>query len=276
MLNDNAWAVPEIPLWQKSPMAISHLTSPLLERAGFRHAFFTRHGGVSDGAFRSLNFAVNQGDSPENVRENLERAGTVLGVPGHRIFFLSQVHGTVVHEAREEDEVEAFSKREGDIVLSQGPRRAAAIRTADCLPILLACRETGWVAACHSGWQGCERGAAIAAVHALRERGAKDLIAAIGPHISAKAFEVGQDVGLRLEVASPDSNILERHEGRIFVNLQKMVEGQLRQQGLSASLIDVVEGCTLGDSERFFSYRRDKNPSGRMLSAIVGRLGTGS
>lgn len=252
-------------------MTAPHLTSQLLEEAGFRHAFFTRQGGVSEGVFSSLNFAVNHGDSPENVRINLERAAQVLGVAQNRIFFLSQVHGTTVHEPGQADDPEAFGKMEGDVVLSHGGERAAAIRTADCIPILLACRKTGWVAACHSGWQGCERGAAIAAVRALQRKGATDLIAAIGPHISSAAFEVGEDVARRLQAASPDPDIVERDRGRIFVNLRKMVESQLRLHGLERGSIDRVPGCTFAEEERFFSYRRDKNPSGRMLNAIVGR-----
>src|SRR4051812_47252069 len=73
-----------------------HLKSPLLERAGFRHAFFTRLGGVSDGAYSSLNFSIAVGDEPENVNENLRRAAHSLGVSVDRTYFLSQVHGREV------------------------------------------------------------------------------------------------------------------------------------------------------------------------------------
>ncbi|HEX2672687.1 MAG TPA: laccase domain-containing protein, partial [Polyangiaceae bacterium] len=73
------------------------LESALLRDAGFRHAFFTRRGGVSEGAYSSLSFSVAAGDSEANVRQNLERAAAVLGVASVRIHFLSQVHGRVAH-----------------------------------------------------------------------------------------------------------------------------------------------------------------------------------
>src|SRR5690349_16339335 len=65
-------------------------TSPLLEKAGFRHAFFTREGGVSTGPYASLSFSVAAGDLPSNVEKNLERAAAVLGVAAERLYFLSQ------------------------------------------------------------------------------------------------------------------------------------------------------------------------------------------
>src|SRR5688572_10183143 len=71
----------------------SLLESPLLGRAGFRHAFFTRNGGVSEGPYRSLSFSLAVGDEPGNVAENLRRAAGALGVPSERIYYLSQVHG---------------------------------------------------------------------------------------------------------------------------------------------------------------------------------------
>ncbi|HYQ29960.1 MAG TPA: laccase domain-containing protein, partial [Polyangiaceae bacterium] len=73
------------------------LESALLRSAGFRHAFFTRKGGVSAGAHSSLSFSVAAGDSEANVKQNLTRAAAELGVASTRIHFLSQVHGRVTH-----------------------------------------------------------------------------------------------------------------------------------------------------------------------------------
>ncbi len=249
----------------------SALESPLLRDAGFAHAFLTRRGGASTGPFSSLSFVQASGDTPEHVRENLRRVGAHLGVADSHIYYLSQVHGTETHVAHCSLDQEEFWSRKGDIVLTSDERAAAAIRTADCVPVLLACRKTGWVAACHSGWLGCVRGAAISAVRALEEQGANDLIAAIGPHISKTAFEVGPDVAQQLLDASPDQGIVDLSYEKPHVDLRKMVRAQLVQSGVSDALIDDVHGCTLLEPERFFSFRRDKNPSGRMLSLIVPR-----
>ncbi len=243
--------------------------SHLLEQAGFRHAFLTRQGGVSKGVFASLNFTTATGDSEAHVRENLRRVAATLGVDDEHIYYLSQVHGTEVHVAKSEQAQKDVWKKTGDIVLCADPNAAAAIRTADCVPLLLACRKSGWVAACHSGWQGCVKGAAQAAVRALLAEGASDLIAAIGPHISANAFEVGEDVAQQLLDASPNKEIVDRKQTRPRINLRKMVRSQLLSAGLKDQDIDDVEGCTVLEPEWYFSYRRDKNPSGRLVNLIV-------
>lgn len=254
-----------------SSALVSHqfLQSPLLLAAGFRHAFLTRQGGVSEGVFHSLNFGLNYGDAAPHVQENLSRVANTLGIQPEHIYFLSQVHGVhavTVDRSREQRDVRT---QQGDIVLTGDTGAAAAVRTADCVPVLLGCKRTRWVAACHSGWQGCVRGAALAAVEALRNRGATDLVAAIGPHISLDAFEVGSDVAAQLVDASPDKDIVHRYGDKPHVDLRRMVRAQLRAAGVTDAHIDDVPGCTVLEPERFFSYRRDKNPSGRMLSLIV-------
>ena len=246
-------------------------TSRLLEEAGFRHGFFTRQGGVSNGVFDSLNFVTGSGDSQENVERNLAIVAKPLGVDPSHIYFLSQVHGVDHFVADGSEDRREFARREGDIVLTEKSSVAAAIRTADCVSVLLACRSTGWAAACHSGWQGCERGAVINAVAQLRAQGASDLIAAVGPHISVAAFEVDDDVAERLLNASPDKDIVDRSHERPHVDLRKMVHAQLRSVDVADDAIDDVMGCTVLEPERFYSFRRDKNPSGRLLSAIVGK-----
>lgn len=247
------------------------LRSQLLDSAGFSHGFFLRSGGVSTGVFSSLNFTASAGDSAENVKKNLDLAGRSLGVGGEKIYFLSQVHGTdslTIDGTELQDEVQ---KKEGDIVLTRARGIAAGIRTADCVPVLLACVETGWVAACHSGWLGCVRQAAPQAVSAVRAAGATRLLAAIGPHISTPAFEVSDDVAEQLEGASPDKNIVDHSYNKLHIDLRRMVRAQLLASGLLNEDIDDVLGCTFLDQANYFSFRRDGNPSGRMLSAIVGR-----
>lgn len=243
--------------------------SALLTSAGFAHAFFTRKGGTSSGAFASLNFSTVHGDDAQAVDRNLAVAAAILGTEKSRIFYLSQVHGTRFLEIEVNSRQQELLHEQGDIVLTRTSGQAAAVRTADCVPILFGCRASGWVAACHAGWRGCAAGAVLATVRALKDRGAADLVCAIGPHISVRAFEVSEEVARELQAASPDKNIIERGYEKPHVDLRKMVRAQLRSVGLSDSLIDDVEGCTYQEPEWFFSYRRDGNPSGRMLSAIV-------
>ena len=247
------------------------LQSPLLARAGFRHAFFTRVGGVSRGPYESLSFSLSVGDDREHVAENFRRAAESLGIRAERIYYLSQVHGRQTRVADGKEPAESFLRHEGDAVIARGGELACGVRSADCVPILMGDRETGAVAAIHAGWRGVARGVVGAAVEALREltgRGG-DLLAAIGPHISLRAFEVGEDVAAELEAASDARDVVERTAARPHVDLRRIVRAQLVGAGLSPSAVDDVFGCTVTEPERFFSFRRDGAQSGRHLAAIV-------
>ncbi len=240
---------------------------------GFEHAFFTRQGGVSSGPYRSLNFSSAVGDAPENVARNLELAASILGISPDFICYLSQIHSRrVVILDKDAHRAQTLSQ-EGDAVLSTFSHQACAVRTADCVPVLLGCKKTGWAAAVHAGWRGCVRGIVPQTVSSLHECGASDLVAAIGPHISQDAFEVSEEVAHQLADASPGPDIVERRHPRPHVSLRDLVRAQLKQAGVAENQIDDVVGCTFLQPELFFSFRRDGKLSGRHLSAIVPRSG---
>ncbi|MBM4362697.1 MAG: peptidoglycan editing factor PgeF [Deltaproteobacteria bacterium] len=252
------------------------LESPLLCRLGFRHAFFTRRGGISEGPHASLSFSVAAGDRPEAVEENLTRAAAALGVsPGH-VYYLSQVHGRAVHTlGGGEDRVEVLH-REGDALVSAAEGQAVGVRSADCLPVLFADPRSGRVAAAHAGWRGLVAGVLGATVDSLVALGARpaELVAAIGPHIGAAAFEVSEEVAAQLVSASPDPEVVARAPGgRPHVALGRVARAQLLSAGLAPAHVESVEGCTRSEPHRFFSFRRDGRVSGRHLSAIVPRPG---
>lgn len=255
-----------------SPAA--HLTSPLLTRAGFRHAFFTRRGGVSSGPFASLNFSVKVGDTPENVARNLDLAGECLGVARSRIFFSSQVHGRTVRMLDAGDTPEQVVFDAADALVTSEAGLACGVRTADCVPILLADAVTGVVAAAHAGWRGVVCDILAATVEQMERRGSAPsaLVAAIGPHISRTAFEVSEDVARALAHAAGDDGVVDRERGsKPHVDLRRAVRLQLIRLGLSHDAIEDVPGCTYSDPEQFFSFRRDGPESGRHISVIVAR-----
>jgi polyphenol oxidase len=264
-----------------APSSPSAMFSALLHEAGFRHAFFTRIGGVSLPPWDSLSFAVGVGDTPEAVEENLSRAAKVLKIPKDKLYFLSQVHGSAYKildgtEARHE-----VVRSVGDITLSRAEGVGCGIRTADCVPVLVGDRRSGAVAAIHSGWRGTAARVVVTGVDALREQigAAGDLVAAIGPHIELCCFEVGDDVAAELSRAARPSaceSLIQRGlSGKARVDLRRLVRAQLEEIGLAPGAIDDVRACTVCDSARFHSFRRDRDRSGRMLSAIVSRAPVG-
>jgi hypothetical protein len=244
----------------------------LLSASGFRHAFFSRDGGVSQGPFATLNFSVTVGDEPAAVAENLARAARALQVLPERVLFLDQVHGTACERVDRTSDAAQLRRCPGDAVVSADSQVACAVRVADCAPILLADRASGVVAAVHSGWRGTLQDIAAATVLRLRELSGRqlDLVAAIGPHIEACCFEVGDEVAAELLEASPDKAIVHRRDGaRPHVDLRRMLHAQLHRAGVRE--IEHVGGCTFCQPDRLFSYRRDGKRSGRHLAAIVAR-----
>jgi polyphenol oxidase len=245
----------------------------MLAAAGFRHGFFTREGGVSPPPWDSLNFAASVGDDPARVLENVRRAARALGVDHERLYVLSQVHGTASRALTGAEDRDEVVRSEGDITLSRAPGVACGVRSADCVPVLVADRITGAVAAVHSGWRGTVAGAAAAGLAALRELvgGPGDLLAAIGPHIAVCCFEVGDDVAAALAgCSSAAAGAVSATPGRrSHVDLRRIVRAQLEAAGVRPELIDDVPGCTVCEPERFHSFRRDGARSGRLLSAIV-------
>jgi polyphenol oxidase len=249
------------------------IESALLRDNGFRHAFFTRHGGVSEGPYATLNFSRAVGDAPERVAQNLGLAGEVLGLPAERLFYLSQVHGNGAVTLGGEERSEAVLELEGDALVSRAAGLACGVRTADCVPILLADKRSGAVAAIHAGWRGIVRGVVEAGVAKLREvvGGDSELIAALGPHIRLWSFEVSDDVAEELAAASPVPCVVRREGMKPHVRLDNIVRAKLVAAGLGQESIDDVGGCTFSEDERFFSYRRDGKVGGRHLAAIVTR-----
>jgi YfiH family protein len=249
------------------------LTSKLLSAAKFRHAFFTRHGGVSVGPYASLNFSFGVGDDPGHVSENLRRAAGCLNVTPERICFVSQVHGRAVIELPDTAERQAVMHRQADAVLARSGQLACAVRSADCVPILLADSSSGAVAAVHSGWRGTVANV-VAETVAKLAGDPSTLLAAIGPHISAQAFEVSAEVADQLQAAAPGRPVVLSREGcKPHVDLRAIVTAQLEAAGVPSAGIDQVEGCTVREPGRFFSYRLGGKQSGRMLSGIVPRNG---
>lgn len=249
-------------------------SSPLLARAGFRHAFFTRLGGASEGPFESLSFSTAVGDAPERVAENLRRASLVLAVDPTRILYLSQVHGRHARFSHAPAQRTETITLEGDAVGGDASGVAYGVRSADCVPVLVADQVSGAVMAIHAGWRGLVDGVIEAGVNCLREAlGARGrLLAAIGPHISRAAFEVSDDVASQLAEACPAPGAVVRDGFKPHVDLRFIATQQLLALGFGAEHIDQVGGCTFLDAGRYFSFRRDGKRSGRHLSAIVPRV----
>jgi polyphenol oxidase len=252
-------------------LAVDHLTSTLLDRAGFRHAFFTRQGGVSLGPYATLNFSYGVGDEAAHVDENFRRAERTLALEPGRLLFLSQVHGCDVVEISAAALRSDVLQQQGDGLTAADPELGLGVRTADCVPVLIACTKSGHAAAAHAGWRGLVSNVIAATVAKLAVE-PSSLLAAIGPHIGVNAFEVSDDVAAQLQAAAPHLDVVRREpQQKPHVDLRRIARAQLEGAGIPAANIDDVCGCTYSEPDRFFSFRRDGAHSGRHISVIVPR-----
>ncbi|MHB0732000.1 polyphenol oxidase family protein, partial [Roseomonas mucosa] len=133
--------------------------------AGLPHGFFTRRGGVSEGAFASLNCSLSGADDPTRVAENRALAMEALGLPPAALVGLHQVHGPDVVVAREPWPDTARPRADG--IVTDRPGLALGIVTADCGPVLFADAEAGVIGACHAGWRGAVAGICEAVLEAM-------------------------------------------------------------------------------------------------------------
>lgn len=244
------------------------LRAERLSAAGFAHAFSTRHGGVSAAPYDSLNLGRAVGDVLEHVHENTRRFATAAALDAARIFETSQVHGRAVVTVDGHEDPALVRPREADALVSRTPGAAVGVRTADCVPVLLGDVRTGHVAAAHAGWRGVVDNVVLATIETMQSTSG-DLVAAIGPSIGPCCFEVGEEVASQLANVGGE-HVVHRDRGpKPHVDLWLAVEAQLRAAGVR--VVDTLGRCTVCEAEHFFSYRRDGQKSGRMLSAIAAR-----
>jgi polyphenol oxidase len=245
--------------------------STLLEQAGVPHAFSTRIGGVSAAPFDSLNFGnpadCATPDPGERIAANYQLLLVAAGCRGRRLCEIHQVHGSSV--AHIDDPVCHNQLEKADAIVTSNPACVCAIRTADCAPILLASTDGRHVAAVHAGWRGVVNDVLPRAIDALRERTDVPLLAAIGPCISADAFEVGPEVLAEFERRFGGSApIRQRGDGKGHADIRDALRLQLLECGIPVDRIDLSDRCTVRHADEFFSHRRDHGMTGRMASVI--------
>jgi polyphenol oxidase len=184
--------------------------------------------------------------------------GSLRGLVPSEPRWLTQVHGVVVSEIDSPDPV-----LKADAAISRKSGNVCVVGAADCMPVLLADESGSVVAAAHAGWRGLSAGVIEAAVGAMGVPPAK-ILAWLGPAIGPRAYEVGEDV--RAAFASfPDAFSTPTRPGHWLLDLYAVARTKLRNAGVRS--VYGGDYCTYSDSERFFSYRRDKTRE-RMAALI--------
>lgn len=218
----------------------------------------TRNGGVSHGPFASFNLGSRSGDDPAAVIANRAYLRRLLPQEPK---WLAQVHGATAIEA---DGIE--SPPHADASIARRPGTVCAIMIADCVPVLFTDRRGTLVAAAHAGWRGLVNGILENTIRTMNVASA-ELLAYMGPGIGPSAFEVGVDVrdAFLVRDARAETAFAPCRPGKWLADLYALARQALARAGVTR----VYGGgfCTVSDTRRFFSYRRDKT-TGRMAALI--------
>ena len=225
--------------------------------AGVRAVMTTRAGGASRTPYDSFNLATHVGDRPEAVAENRRRLREALSLPSEPAW-LEQVHGNAVVTLP----ARASGPADAAVAFARGP--VCAVLVADCLPVFLAGSAGDRVGIAHAGWRGLAAGVVEATIAAL-DCDPRELVAWLGPSIGPTAFEVGDEVrdAFLAHDAEADAAFRRGRPGRWLADLPALARRRLGAAGVT----QVGGGgyCTVTDSARFYSYRRD-GATGRMAA----------
>lgn len=266
--------------WRERDGVRALICAPL-EHDGFTNAFSTRLGGVSPMPDQALNLAGFNEDDAENIYENRRRFLRLFD-DDWLLTGCWQVHGFDVRVVHSESEAKAKPGVLGDdeycdALVSHTPQVLLAIKTADCVPVLIGDHVTRSFAAVHAGWRGTSSSIAKRAIEKLQSEfgtRAEDLRAAIGPAANGCCYEVGSEVISIFKERFPAANKLftATSEGHARIDLHQANRDQLIDAGISPDRVHVAPLCTMDRNDLFFSYRREKQKHGRVgrLMSVIG------
>lgn len=246
----------------------------------------TRHGGYSQGHYAAFNINNYCGDDPAAIQKNREALCHLLGIDTRQLLMPHQVHLTriakvdaqllALNDAQRQEALEGT-----DAVMTDVEGVCIGVSTADCIPLLLFDGRRRVACAVHAGWRGTVQRIAekaVAAMTACYGSQPSDVVAQIGPGISLKSFEVGQEVydafaaeGFCMEEISrlmPSSQGNENEE-KWHIDLPACNRLQLLEAGLQNEQIHTLPVCTYEQHADYFSARRLGINSGRIFTGIM-------
>ena len=248
------------------------LSKKLLRYKNIRHCFLGIEGGKSKGIYKSLNYKKGSSDFKKSVKKNLEIACRKINSSYNNLILLHQIHSNKFFFV---DKNKKYKKKLiGDALITNKKKIILGILTADCVPIIIYDPKLNYVSAIHAGWKGAYKEIIKKVVKYLIKSGSrpKDLIAAIGPCITQKNYEIKSDFKLKFLKQSIKNKIFfKKIKKKTYFSLNKYVYYKLKNLGLKK--IDLIDKDTYNLKNNFFSARRaihnNQNDYGRNISLIM-------
>ena len=265
---------------KKHPEHCSLLQFNILNnQIGVEHFSTTRQGGVSKGPFSSLNLGNYSDDCSIDIYENRQILSRMWYMDISDFIIPHQTHSSnvlVINEAfinaSPSDKIEVLYGVDASITHLRNI--FLCVTTADCVPILLYDKELQVVAAIHAGWKGIVNGIIENTVNKMKEiynTNPSHIVAAIGPSISQKNYEVGDELIAKFNKSGFDLSSVtfeNKQTNKWHIDLKLVSRNELVRLGVEPNQIETSTLCTYDESELFFSARRQTIVSGRMLSGI--------
>lgn len=240
---------------------------------GNNHFISTRHGGVSEEHYSSLNLGFKSGDQFPYIRKNREILCRTIGIPEERFINPIQTHSRNVAIIRTLDDLKKeYSDTDGFITRLKDV--CIAVLLADCVPVVLYDPVEEVAAVVHSGWRGTVKKVGSGAVRIMMtEFGCNpaNILAGIGPSISVDHFEVGPEVVYEFEKVFPEvkNKLINTAFVKPHIDLWKANEYVLTEAGIPVENIETMGYCTWNNNEDFYSYRKEKGVTGRFAAGII-------
>jgi YfiH family protein len=254
--------------------------SKLKDCAGITHFVSTRHGGVSDGAFASLNLGLGTQDRPLIVLQNRQILADAVGIPQQFFVLANQVHGTNVEIiSNDRRGAGAFSRHNAivscDAMITNEPEICLFVMAADCVPLLFFDKVKLVIGAAHAGWRGTVKKMAANTIHKMQEHygcSPKDIYVGIGPSIGPCCYNVGGEVIEEvLKTFGTTEGLInfENPNSAPIFDLWSANKLQLTQAGVPEENIEIAGVCTQCHHDDFFSSRYGKGVTGRFGAGIM-------
>lgn len=268
---------------KKTKNGVTYMAFESFEKAGIKHGFSTRLGGVSEGVYSSLNLRFEHGDEEKNVRENFKRIAEALDISYENMCFSKQTHTTnvlIVDKSMAGNGIVRPNKlNDIDGLITNEKDLPLVTFHADCVPLFFYDPVRKVVAVTHSGWRGTVGKIGKVTIEKMKENfesNPEDIMCGIGPSICKDCYEVSKDVAdavrdsfgeesdriLRSSIFNPDD------ENKFMFDLWEACRLALIEAGVKKEHIEVTDYCTRCNPELFYSHRVMGNERGSMAAFI--------
>lgn len=243
----------------------------------------TRHGGVSQAPFTSLNLATHVSDHEEAVWQNRNIVASKLSVPQNKWVCAQQVHGVHIAKVHEDGLEDGTSSKRQPLPRTDGlytrqPEIFLALFFADCVPIYFYAPKQRVIGLAHAGWRGSVSGIAPKMVRLWKDVenvAPEEIYVAIGPSIGACCYEVDDRVINAVHRQANEDGVKDVYSetapGRYHLDLKAYNRWRLRSEGIRDDHIFSSTYCTGCRTDLFFSHRKEKQHTGRMMAYLLMR-----